>query len=195
MTPANRGSTPCGLLLALAFAGLSLLTTLAKAADGDEMTGEPRLDPWCCTPERAQAWDPAQSSPALTGRAERHREFLQAGVPLEYRSRKSPYPAAAAVIRDGGELYLADCAECHGAAGMGNGDAGRDLRPSPALLGHMIDRPEAIDEYLLWSIFEGGQRFGTDMPAFKDRYSEHQVWQVVAYMRAGFPPVDGSTSD
>ena len=49
---------------------------------------------------------------------------------------------------------------------MGNGDAGKALSPSPALLAYMIRRPIAVDEYLLWSISEGGKQFGTDMPAF-----------------------------
>jgi mono/diheme cytochrome c family protein len=45
----------------------------------------------------------------------------------------------------------------------------------------------AGDEYLLWAIFEGGERFGTDMPAFEGVLSEEEVWKTIAYMRAGFP--------
>ena len=47
--------------------------------------------------------------------------------------------------------------------------------------------PMAGDEYLLWTVSEGGQRFGTDMPAFKDTLTEDQIWSIIAYMRAGFP--------
>ena len=35
---------------------------------------------------------------------------------------------------------------------MGNGDMGKALSPSPALLAYMIRRPIAVDEYLLWSV-------------------------------------------
>ena len=35
--------------------------------------------------------------------------------------------------------------------------------------------------------WEGGDPFGTEMPAFKDRLTEEQIWQIIAYMRAGFP--------
>ena len=49
------------------------------------------------------------------------------------------------------------------------------------------------DEYLLWAISEGGAPFGTDMPAFKDALSRDEIWQIIAYMRAGFPKV--ATSD
>jgi len=43
------------------------------------------------------------------------------------------------------------------------------------------------DEYLLWTISEGGERFGTDMPAFEDKLGEEDIWKIIAYMRAGFP--------
>ena len=82
------------------------------------------------------------------------------------------------------------CARCHGSGGLGDGDAAKGLSPSPALLAFMIQRPLAIDEYLLWTVSEGGAQFGTAMPAFKATLSELQIWQIVGYMRAGFPPPD-----
>ena len=44
---------------------------------------------------------------------------------------------------------------------------GNALYPSPALLAHLLRMPQAVDEYLLWAISEGGDPFGTAMPAFK----------------------------
>ncbi|MGE5767177.1 MAG: c-type cytochrome, partial [Bacteroidota bacterium] len=116
-------------------------------------------------------------------------EFIQAGVPLEYRSRRSPYPQTPGVIADGGTLYAQHCRSCHGASGRGDGDAGLDLVPSPALLAHLMDAQGSVDEYLHWSVAEGGKPFGTAMPAFKDRLAEQEIWQIVAYMRAGFPRI------
>jgi mono/diheme cytochrome c family protein len=52
-----------------------------------------------------------------------------------------------------------------------------------------LDQPIAIDPYLLWTISDGGGTFGTKMPAFKDVLSKQQIWQIVAYLRAGFPVV------
>lgn len=63
----------------------------------------------------------------------------------------------------------------------------RSLLPSPALLAYMIQRPIAVDEYLLWSISEGGKQFDTAMPAFKGTLSREEIWKVIAFMRAGFP--------
>ena len=92
-------------------------------------------------------------------------------------------------ITAGGEVYRANCIACHGPRGRGDGDAGLDLVPSPALLTGLTDKKTAVDEYLLWTVSEGGQAFGTAMPAFKNRLSEDQIWQVIAYLRAGFPPL------
>jgi hypothetical protein len=73
---------------------------------------------------------------------------------------------------------------------LGNGDLAQALSPSPALLAYLIQQPFAIDQYLLWSISEGGKQFGTAMPAFKDVLTEQQIWQIVAYLRAGFPAIE-----
>ena len=51
--------------------------------------------------------------------------------------------------------------------------------------------PEGADAYLLWAISEGGTSFGTQMPAFKDKLSDEQIWQIVTFMRAGFPAGEG----
>jgi mono/diheme cytochrome c family protein len=52
--------------------------------------------------------------------------------------------------------------------------------------------PEAVDPYLMWAVSEGGKSFGTRMPAFKDRLNEAQIWQIITYMRAGFPSDPGA---
>ncbi len=156
----------------------------------DRLTIIPGLDPWNVEIERLPQWDLENSPPKLEDRAARHREFIQAGVPLEYRSRRSPFPASPGIIAAGGAVYQANCADCHGAKGRGDGDAGLDLLPSPALLGQLMDRQGAVDEYLLWSIAEGGGAFGTAMPAYKETLQEDDIWRVVAYMRAGFPSAE-----
>ena len=51
----------------------------------------------------------------------------------------------------------------------------------------LASRSISVDEYLLWSIAEGGKQFGTNMPAFKGTLSRREIWEIVSYMRAGFP--------
>lgn len=184
------------LLLALAWlvavarpaAAQDAVPAIAQAAPTDETEERMRgLDPWNSKIGTVPEWDPANAPPALQPRAKRHLEFIQAGVPVEYRSRRSPYPNVGKAISAGGAVYRDNCLSCHGAQGRGDGDAGLDLVPSPALLSRMMDIQGTVDEYLLWTISEGGGPFDTKMPAFKDRLSEDQIWQVIAYMRAGFP--------
>jgi hypothetical protein len=64
---------------------------------------------------------------------------------------------------------------------------GKALSPSPALLAYMITKPIAVDEYLLWSISEGGKQFGSAMPSFKETLPREDIWKIITYMRAGFP--------
>ena len=104
-------------------------------------------------------------------------------------NRANPSPPTRGGIEAGGRLYASNCAGCHDARGTGDGQFARDLTLPPAVLSAMIDRPHSIDQYLFWAISEGGLRSGSEMPSFKDRLTSQDIWQVVDYMRAGFPPV------
>ena len=158
----------------------------------DELHRElvPGLDLWSQERRPAPHWGSKATAPDYLSRAKRHREFMEGGVPLEYRHRTSPYPAETRIILDGGRLYKSHCATCHGSRGLGDGEASRDLTPPPAFLAYLINRQRSADEYLLWTISEGGVQFGTEMPAYKEVLTERQIWQVVNYMRAGFPNVE-----
>ncbi len=143
-------------------------------------------DLWAEDPP-AKVWNREVLTPMHSQRTERHKTFIQRGVPVEYLNQSSPYPKARAVIKEGSKVYAKHCIACHGPRGMGDGEAGKDLAPSPALLAYLEKEPQTADSYLLWTITEGGKPFGTEMPAFKDLLSEREIWQVVIYMRAGFP--------
>lgn len=138
-----------------------------------------------------QSWDPARAMAAVNEREERHRTYISEGVPVEYLNRTNPWPATPAEVQAGGRLYVTHCASCHDRSGTGYGEAGRDLILPPAVINQMIDDPHAVDQYMLWAISEGGLRSGSQMPAFKSRLSGREIWQVVNYMRTGFPPVEG----
>ena len=90
-------------------------------------------------------------------------------------------------LGEGFALYQANCTSCHGATGMGDGEVAKSLSPSLALLAHMIQMPMSVDEYMLWSISDGGAAFGTALPAYKDVLTKDEIWKIVTYMRAGFP--------
>jgi mono/diheme cytochrome c family protein len=134
-----------------------------------------------------ELWGPGQMPKSMMVRLLRHTTYMQYGVPESYERAKSTVPPGPTTITAGNKLYAEHCAVCHGRDGMGGGEPGRAVSPSPALLAYMIRRPIAVDEYLLWSISDGGKQFGSEMPAFKEVLSRDDIWRVIAYMRAGFP--------
>ncbi len=129
--------------------------------------------------------------PGMNQRVARHWTFMHQGIPDAYRSARNPLSPDAETLAEGFALYQDHCAACHGATGMGDGDAARSLTPSPALLAYMIQMPMAVDGYLLWTVSEGGAAFDTAMPAFKEMLPQDEIWKIVTYMRAGFPPEPG----
>ncbi len=181
MKAASRRPRPLAMLWAAVALSVIASPSLAQfAQDAD-------YDIWAKDPPPAKVWNPEILTPMHSQRTERHKTFIQRGVPVEYLNQASPYPKARAVIKEGSKVYAKHCIACHGPRGMGDGEAGKDLAPSPALLAHLEKEPQTADSYLLWTITEGGKPFGTEMPAFKDLLSEREIWQVVIYMRAGFP--------
>ena len=166
-------------------AALNLVPSIASAQPSQgQMPGWDMWDPgWMHRP----MWDPGHMGPMQQQRMLRHWTFMHQGVPAEYRGQTSTVAPTEATIREGATLYAQNCASCHGPTGLGDGEAGRALNPSPALLAYLINMPMAVDEYLLWTISEGGKPLGTAMPAFKDKLAPEEIWKVVAFMRAGFP--------
>src|SRR5215510_1485822 len=139
-----------------------------------------------------ELWGPGSMPRSMMVRLLRHTTFMQYGVPKSYDGAKSTVPPGPETIAAGSKLYDEKCAECHGRDGMGDGEPGRAVSPSPALLANMIRRPISVDEYLLWTISDGGQQFDSEMPAFKDKLSRDDICRVIAYMRAGFPHASSS---
>ena len=188
----QRSRTGSGIVALLALFGLGLALTAFISGEPGAQLRDPPLgwDMWDPDWTRRDDWRPERMDQSLRWRMTRHQAFLQDGVPAPYGGVRNPLPKTADTIRPGGALYRERCAGCHDPSGMGHGDAGLALYPSPALLADLIRMPQAVDEYLLWAISEGGAPFGTQMPAFKDTLSQEQIWQIITYMRAGFPVVD-----
>lgn len=185
MTRSRDGSWRAALVVCLGLA----FAAAPPGQTGASQLRDPPLgwDMWDPDWTRRETWHPERMDQGQRWRTTRHQAFLRDGVPAAYRGASNPVPTTPDAIRQGRELYLERCAGCHDPSGMGHGDAGLALYPSPALLADLIRMPQAVDEYLLWAISEGGAPFGTQMPAFKNALSQEQIWQIIAYMRAGFP--------
>jgi mono/diheme cytochrome c family protein len=135
-------------------------------------------------------WSLRNLDPEQQQRMLRFSTFVNRGIPDAYLKAENEVGYTVRAIAEGGPLYQSHCRSCHGDTGLGNGDLAYALTPSPALLAYMVQQPIAVDQYLLWCISEGGKQFGTAMPAFKKQLSQEQIWQIVAYLRAGFPDLE-----
>lgn len=175
------------LTLALVSAGLLFGVMAASLAEDvpPDANGVPKEIPK--DQGSALGWSSPNLDPEQRQRMLRFSTFVNRGIPDDYLKAENAVGYTVRAIAEGGPLYVAHCAKCHGDTGLGNGDLAYALTPSPALLAYMVSQPVAVDQYLLWSIAEGGKEFGTAMPAFKDQLSATQIWQIVAYLRAGFP--------
>ncbi len=148
---------------------------------------ERRGDFWKAPPEPAASEASPRLPQAIRLPGIRHWHYMLRGVPDAYVDARSSIRRNAAALEGGRKLYVQHCASCHGATGFGVAGETQSLLPSPALLSFLVQKPIAVDEYLLWSIAEGGVAFDTAMPAFKDKLTRDEIWQIVMFMRAGFP--------
>ncbi len=135
-----------------------------------------------------QEWDQNTMTPLHRHRMQRHWLFMNGNIPARYQGLSNPHGNSDEAIERGQTLYTQHCARCHGDEGFGEGKAGFDLNPSPALLAFIVQTPIAVDSYLMWSIAEGGADLNSEMPAFKTVLNENEIWQIVSYIRNGFAP-------
>jgi high-affinity iron transporter len=92
-----------------------------------------------------------------------------------------PGPAKAASVARGARLYAQQCAECHGAAGKGDGPKAAKVKGPPptdltdvAIVGALA--PVDIYRKLLIGVA------GTAMPGFEESLSDEERWAVTAYV-------------
>ena len=102
--------------------------------------------------------------------------------------RKDP-AAYAKHVEAGGAIYVQNCMYCHGDHLDGQGHFAAGFNPPPA---NFLD-PGTIamlqEAYLFWRIAKGGPGLPREstpwnsvMPAWEDRLTEEQTWQVIMYL-------------
>ena len=153
---------------------------------GEDAGKPPGWQMWGPGTDWRKNWRPGEMTPRHRHRMHRHWTFMNGQIPARYQNLKNPMDGSDANIMKGQKLYLDKCASCHGIEGLGEGEAGNDLYPSPALLAFIVQMPIAVDSYLMWTISEGGADLNTGMPAFKETLNDDEIWQVITYVRNGF---------
>ena len=91
-------------------------------------------------------------------------------------------PAVAATAKSvgrGRDLFAAHCAMCHGPAGRGDGPAAAGLLQLPADLASAHTADHTLGD-IFWWVTHG---LGLAMPAFGDRLTPEQRWDLVNFVR------------
>jgi len=110
-------------------------------------------------------------------------------IPLEAGRKKNPLPETDAVMRQGQEVFLGSCAQCHGADGRGGTDIGRSMTP-PAMDLSSSHVQHWSDAELFW-IIQNGVRF-TGMPAWQSSISEEDTWKLAHFIHK-LPRLDAAS--
>ena len=111
---------------------------------------------------------------------DRYADALLGRIPGRYTGLENPLPPDRS--GSGEALYRTHCVACHGERGRGDGPLAASLSPPPADLSRSLALPVVTDAFILWAIEEGGERYGSAMPAFGDRLTRNQIWQIARFL-------------
>lgn len=92
-------------------------------------------------------------------------------------------------VAAGGEIYIKNCMFCHGDNLDGQGHFAAGFNPPPANFQDPGTIAMLQEAYLFWRIAKGGPGLPKEstpwnsvMPAWEDRLTEEQIWQVILYL-------------
>ncbi len=94
-----------------------------------------------------------------------------------------------AQVAAGAEIYIKNCMYCHGDNLDGRGHFAYGFNPPPANFQDPGTIAMLQEAYLFWRIAKGGPGLPREstpwnsvMPAWEDRLTEEQIWQVIMYL-------------
>jgi mono/diheme cytochrome c family protein len=92
-------------------------------------------------------------------------------------------------VAAGGDIYIRNCMYCHGDNLDGKGHFAHGFNPPPANFQDPGTIAMLQEAYLFWRIAKGGPGLPKEatpwnsvMPAWEDRLTEEQTWQVIMYL-------------
>ena len=100
-------------------------------------------------------------------------------VPEAARNLQNPVPPTDNSIREGMTNYSTHCQSCHGERGDGKGPRAEKLSIAPTDFTDARAMGRITDGELFWKISHGRR----PMPAFHDKLTEQERWQLVDYIR------------
>jgi len=116
----------------------------------------------------------------------RGKEITIAGFDNPLRKDAASMPKHVAA---GGAIYIQNCVYCHGDNLDGKGHFAPGFNPPPANFQDPGTIAMLQEAYLFWRIAKGGPGLPREstpwnsvMPAWEDRLTEEQIWQVIMYL-------------
>ncbi len=107
--------------------------------------------------------------------------FVMAQGNADAAKLKNPVASTPESVAAGQQLYLRNCASCHGRNGQGG--PGNDLIPAaPSLLGDGWSHGSADGE--IFTNIKNGVAPEFNMVPFKDKLKDDEIWSVVNYIRS-----------
>ncbi len=101
-------------------------------------------------------------------------------VPEEYEDLENPYADDPAAAEAGREVYMTNCALCHGDTGNGDGPAAAGLPEKPAKFADCEWMAGEEDGEFFYIIVTG--RADDGMPAWGETLTEDQIWQAISFV-------------
>lgn len=101
-------------------------------------------------------------------------------VPPQFKSLKNPLTLSESNLNAARQIYMDECAQCHGDRGKGDGPEARSHYPLPADLSDPKLLANTPDGEIFYQISEGRR----PMPSFKRRLTEDERWQLVLLVRS-----------
>jgi len=100
-------------------------------------------------------------------------------APAAAKRLQNPVPPTESAVDAGMFNYSKRCKSCHGENGDGNGDRAGELSVKPSDFTNAAEMKRLTDGELFWKITHGH----LPMPAFQDKLTDTERWQVVDYIR------------
>ena len=104
-------------------------------------------------------------------------------VPAQMKKVQNPVPANHEAIGAGMMVYMDRCQSCHGENGDGKGPKAEQLSIAPANFTDARVMSANTDGELFWKITKGRR----PMPAFRQKLTDEERWQLVVYIRTLAP--------
>jgi mono/diheme cytochrome c family protein len=116
-------------------------------------------------------------------------------VSEEVKKLRNPLPPSESTLKAAKEIYMDECAQCHGEHGKGDGPEATMHSLAPADLTDTRHMNAVTDGEIFYQISEGRK----PMPSFKKRLTEDQRWGLVLLVRSfsapSTSPIQGKTPD